>query len=63
MFTKVQAIVPLFLPERKKEVNAQITVDADEETIEIKLWNGAASRELIDVIRRSAINIRIEVDE
>lgn len=60
MFTKVEAIVPLFLPERKKDIASQINIDTDENTIEIRCYNMEAAHELMDSIRRGAIEIRIE---
>jgi hypothetical protein len=60
MFTKVEAIVPLYLPERTKDVASQITIDTDENVIEIKCFNTAATHELMDSIRRGAIRIKIE---
>lgn len=59
-FTKIEAIVPLFLPERTKDIAAQINIDTDENTIELKCYNLAAAHELMDAIRRGPIQIRIE---
>lgn len=60
MFTKVEAVVPLYLPERTKDVPAQINIDTDENVIEIRCFNAEAAHELMDSIRRSAIRIKID---
>lgn len=60
-FIKLQAMVPMLLPGRnRRDLRAEVTVDSDENTIEIKAIDMDATFTLMDLMKHGHIRVVIE---
>lgn len=64
-FTKVQVVVPMSTPKLRGHtgLRAEVSVDTDEQTIDIKCNSMEGSYALMDLIRGGGFKIEIKEDD